>query len=83
MKDYKCTKIWINEISEISETIDSMIESRKHWLQSSKEEIANIEADKEQIPTWRFEQVEEWQEKIKALEWALNQINAPFKITKK
>ena len=81
MKDYKVTKIWAIEICNTSEIIEADISAKKHWLQERKQDLANKEHDN--IADWEFEQIEEFQEQIKALEWILNTINAPFKISKK
>ena len=81
MKDYKITKIWATEICETSENIEASISAKKHWLQERKKDIANEEPDS--TTDWKLEQIEELQEQIKALEWILNTINAPFKISKK
>ena len=80
MKDYKTTKIWVNVISEVSENIDSNIEYIKRELEQRKLDVANEEPDN--TTDWKFEYIEDLQEKVKAHEWALNQINAPFKIKK-
>ena len=80
MKDYKITKIWANTISDISEDIDSRITYLKDKIQSEKLDIANKEPD--HTTDWMFENIEESEEKLKAYEWALNLINAPFKIKK-
>ena len=81
MKDYTITKIWANEISNISEIVDRDIEYKKNAIQQRKLDFANKEPDSNS--DWELEQIEEYEEEIKALEWILNTINAPFKITKK
>lgn len=81
MKDYKITKIWATEICNTSKLIETDITSKKNWLQERKTDIANEEPNS--TTDWKLEQIEELQEQIKALEWILNTINAPFKISKK
>lgn len=81
MKDYKITRVWVNVISDISEIIDRDISDKKETVQQEKLDFANKEPDSNS--DWELEQIEEYEEKIKALEWILNTINAPFKITKK
>ena len=80
MKDYKCTKLWVGVIADISEDIDCRIDYFKRDIQAKKEIIANEDSDN--IEEWQFEAIEELQEKVKALEWTLTQINAPFKFKK-
>ena len=80
MKDYKCTKLWVGVITDISEDIDCRIDYFKRDIQAKKEIIANEDSDN--IEEWQFEAIEELQEKIKALEWTLTQINAPLKFKK-
>ena len=81
MKDYTITKIWAVEISNISEIIDRDIEYKKEAVQQRKIDVANEEPNAN--TNWLLEQIEEDEEKIKALQWILNTINAPFKISKK
>lgn len=81
MKDYTITKIWAVEISNISEIIDIDIEYKKEAVQQRKLDVANEEPNAN--TNWLLEQIEENEEKIKALQWILNTINAPFKISKK
>ena len=77
MKDYQTTKIWACQIADASETIDSTIEYIKREL---KDEIdVDTSEMNDHQKRWRAERIEELQEKIKALEWCLTQINAPFK----
>ncbi len=80
MKDYKVTKIWATAISDISEDIDSQIHYLKDKINQRKLDVANQEPDK--TTDWMLEAIEEEQEKIKAYEWVLTIINAPFKIKK-
>ena len=80
MKDYKITKIWADAIANISENIDASLDYIKRELQERKLDVANEEPDN--TTDWKLEYIEELQEKVKAHEWALNQINAPFKIKK-
>ena len=82
MKDYQITKIWVNAISDISQDIDS----RCDWLKTQLEEQEAIYKEAEENSrekNWAKESIEDIQEKIKAFEWILNTINAPFKISKK
>lgn len=73
MKDYTKTKIWANEIADISSTIDSTKEFYKTRINALSEEgDANSKYDSEIL--------EELQERITCLEWAIKIINAPFKI---
>ena len=81
MKDFQINKIWANTIADISESIDSTIEYLKRELKSEIDVDTSEMTDVEKH--WRTERIEEVQEKIKADEWALNLINAPFKISKK
>lgn len=81
MKEYQITKIWANAIADISQDIDS----RCDWLKTQLEEQnkAYKEAEKDsREKEWAKESIEDLQEKIKAYEWALNILNAPFKIKK-
>lgn len=80
MKDYKITKIWVDAISNISENIDMSLDFIKREIQQRKLDIANEEPDN--TTDWKLECIEELEEKIKAHEWALNQLNAPFKFKK-
>lgn len=80
MKDYKITKIWASTISDISWMVDQEIENQKEIIQRLQHEL---DEDANLNQKWELEQIEEYEEKIKALEWILNTINAPFKITKK
>lgn len=78
MKSYNSTKIWAYEIASISENIDNLIEYYKSQLQSKKVDFANSEGNDDYL----LSIIEEYEEKIKANDWALQQINAPFKIKK-
>ena len=80
MKDYKITKIWADAIANISENIDASLDYIKRELEQRKLDVANEEPDN--TTDWKLEYIEELQEKVKTHEWALNQINAPFKIKK-
>ncbi len=80
MKDYKITKIWANAIAIISENIDTSLEYIEHELHEKQTDVANEEPSN--TTDWKLERIEELQEQVKAHEWALNQINAPFKIKK-
>ena len=80
MKDYKITKVWATAIANISENIDASLDYIKRELQERKLDVANEEPDN--MTDYKLERIEELQEQVKAHEWALNQINAPFKIKK-
>ena len=79
MKDYRITKIRACEISALCEIIESRIESKQNRIETYKNQLKEIEDKK---GDWRCESIEEAKEEIKALEWALNLLNAPFKIKK-
>lgn len=79
MKDYNATKYWVNEIARLSEIADQQIEFKKGRISDYKEQIKELP---EEETDFEKEQIEELQEEIKALEWCINQINAPFKIKK-
>ena len=80
MKDYQLTKIWAVEISNISEIIDRDIERQKEAVRNRKLDVANEEPNAN--TDWVLQEIEEKEERIKALQWILNTINAPFKIKK-
>ena len=65
MKDYTITKIWANAISDISEIVDRDIEYKKESVRQRKLDFANKEPDSN--TDWELEQIEEYEEKIKAL----------------
>lgn len=72
MKDYEITKIWADEIAQISKRIDNYIDSYKESSESYKN------SDKQHEQEW----AEEYEQRIKCCEWILSQINIPFKIKK-
>jgi gas vesicle protein len=78
MKNYKSTKFWAIAVSDISENIDSNIKYLEDEIQKRKLDVANEEPDRD--TDWKLEVIEELEEKVKAYKWALNVINAPFKI---
>lgn len=75
MKDYEVTRIWATEIANLSQRIDDNIEYKR-------ERVEALESEEHKDDSWYSQQIEEQKEAIKALEWALVQINFPFKIKK-
>ena len=75
MKDYEVTKIWATEIASLSQSIDDNIEYKRN-------RIKDMESEEHEKDSWYSQQIEELKEAIKTLEWALVQINSPFKIKK-
>ena len=78
MKNYKSTKIWAITVSDISENIDTSIKYYEDEIKQRKLDLDNEEPDS--TTDWKLEMIEELEEKVKAYKWALNLINAPFKI---
>ena len=78
MKNYKSTKIWAIAVSDISENIDTNIKYYEDEIKQRKSVLDNEEPD--HTTDWKLEAIEELEEKVKAYKWALNLINAPFKI---
>lgn len=72
MKDYEITKIWADEIAQISKRINNYIDSYKESSESYKNSDTQHEKD------WG----EEYEQRIECCEWILNQINIPLKIKK-
>lgn len=73
MKEYQKTKIWATEIACLSELIDEQIDYKKSRIQT-------MESEDRCEDSWYQQQIDELKEQIETLIWALNQINAPFKI---
>ena len=72
MKEYEITKIWADEIANISNRIDSYIDSYKESAESYKD------SEKDHAQKW----CEEYKQRILCAEWVLTQINIPMKFKK-